>query len=329
MLDKYFPLYVFAFLVSLFVTALSEKKLIPKLKMKAKQPIYTDGPSWHTGKSGTPTMGGLAFILGTVLSVVLSYLIIYDSSIYKEALSAILTLLFALSNALIGVIDDFKKLKHRKNESGLTPKQKILLQIIICLLYLFARYKLFGDSTSLSFSFGEVNIGLLYYPLTLFILLGMINSANLTDGIDGLASSVTFAVAISFFYIASALNSEVALICSVIIGATVGFLFFNLHPAKIFMGDTGSLFFGALVSACAINLGNPLIIIFVGGVYAIEGISVVLQVFSYKLFKKRIFKMSPIHHHLEKCGWSENKICIVAIILTFLLSIPAYIFYLP
>ena len=157
----------------------------------------------------------------------------------------------------------------------------------------------------------------------------MSNSTNLTDGIDGLSSSVAFGIGVSLFYISAALSPETSVIASIIIGATVGFLVFNIHPAKIFMGDTGSLFLGAIVTACAFNLGNPLLIIFIAGVYVIEGFSVVLQVSYYKLTHKRIFKMAPLHHHLEKCGWSENKICIAGILLTFILSLPAYIFYLP
>ena len=166
-------------------------------------------------------------------------------------------------------------------------------------------------------------------PLGTVILLGITNCANLTDGIDGLASGVGFAVGISLFYISCALCKEVSFISASIIGATAGFLVFNLHPAKIFMGDTGSLFLGALGASSAFALGNPLVIIFIGGIYCLEGLSVIIQVAVFKLTKKRVFRMAPLHHHLEKVGWSENRICIVAIILTFIFSIPAFVFYLP
>ena len=328
MLDKFFPLYALIFLFSLFFTAVSERKLIPYLRKKAMQPIYTDGPSWHSTKSGTPTMGGLAFVISVSLSVILAMPLLWHNLDISTLFSILISIGFAVSNSIIGVIDDLKKLKRKQNE-GLTPKQKLALQILFSCLFLLFRYFLVDSSTSMSFSFGELNFGYFYYPICLFILLGMINSVNLTDGIDGLASSVTFAVGISLFYISSSLNTEVALVSSALIGSTIGFLIFNLHPAKIFMGDTGSLFLGALTVSCAFSLNNPLIIIFVGGVYAIEGLSVVLQVISFKTTKRRIFKMSPLHHHLEQCGWSENRICIVAILTTFILSIPAYIFYLP
>ena len=160
-------------------------------------------------------------------------------------------------------------------------------------------------------------------------MLGLVNSANLTDGIDGLASSVAFSIGVSLFYISAALSMETAIISSAIIGASIGFLLFNIHPARIFMGDTGSLFFGALVASCAFTLKNPILMLFIAGVYVVEGISVVLQVSYYKLTHKRFFKMAPLHHHLEKCGFTENRICITAIMTTFIVSIPAYIFYLP
>lgn len=328
MLDKYFPLYIVVFIIAFVITAIAEKMLIPALSKNAKQPIYEEGPSWHLKKSGTPTMGGVAFLLAASVAIIAASLfsLLFISSV--TAISLIISLVYATSNALIGVVDDLRKLKRKEN-AGLTPKQKILLQLVSAILFLFLRRVLLGDTTILSFSFGDFDIGIFYYPLALLILLGIVNCANLTDGIDGLASSVAFSIGVSLFYISAALNIESCILSSVIIGVAVGFLIFNLHPAKIFMGDTGSLFFGALISSCAFSLKNPILLIFVAGVYAIEGVSVILQVIYFKLTHKRIFKMAPLHHHLEKCGWSENKICIVAIILTFVMSIPAYIFYLP
>ncbi len=328
MLDKYFPLYASVFISTFILTAVLEKKLIPRLSLSAKQPIYTEGPRWHIKKSGTPTMGGIAFILATITSLLIAVLFCRRFISNDVSTSLVISLAYGVLNALIGVIDDIQKLRHKENK-GLTPKEKLFFQFISASLFLAARHFISGDSTRLSFSFGDVELGFFYYPLALVVLLGVVNSANLTDGIDGLASSVAFSIGVSLFYIACALNVETTLIASALIGASIGFLLFNLHPAKIFMGDTGSLFFGAIISSCAFTLKNPILIIFIAGVYVLEGASVVLQVTVYKITHKRVFKMAPLHHHLEKCGWTENRICITAILATFILSIPAYVFYLP
>ncbi len=328
MTDKYFPLYATVFFLTLILTAFIEKKFIPFLKSFAKQPIYEEGPEWHMKKSGTPTMGGLAFVSAVSLALVISLVFFGLRKEYSFIPSLLITLIFAVGNSLIGMIDDVTKLKRKKN-AGLSPMQKILLQALLSALFLVARYFFVSKETALRFSFGTFELGFLYYPLAMFILLGIINCANLTDGIDGLASSVAFAAGVSLFYIAAALSPEVSVISSAIMGAGIGFLLFNLHPAKIFMGDTGSLFFGALIAAAAFSLENMLISLAVGAIYVIEGFSVVIQVIFFKLTGKRVFKMAPIHHHLEKCGFSENKICLCAIFLTFILSVPIYIFYLP
>ena len=220
-----------------------------------------------------------------------------------------------------------KKLLKKQNDGGLKPREKLILQLLLATAFLVLRISVLGGTTAIVFSFGTLELGFFYYPITVFILLGMINSVNLTDGIDGLASSVTFAVGISFFYISYTVESSMTLCSAALIGATVGFLIFNLHPAKIFMGDTGSLFFGALVSGMAVLLDNPIMIILIGAVYCIEGLSVVMQVLCFNLFKRRIFKMAPLHHHFEKCGYSENTICIAAIIISFIFSVFAYFFY--
>ena len=328
MIDNFFPLYVLIFLFSFLITAVMVKKLIPALRKRASQPIYTDGPKWHEKKSGTPTLGGIAFLFALLISVIPVLPAFKESKGNEALISLFITLLYAASNALVGIYDDLKKL-HRKKNQGLKPIQKLILQTILALLFLYLRHRLLGDNTSISFAFGEINLGFWYYPLSLLILIGIINCANLTDGIDGLATSVAFSIGISLLYLSAALVEEVAVLSSAIIGISVGFLIFNLHPAKIFMGDTGSLFFGALVAGCTFALRNPLLSLLVGIVYVIEGISVILQVISFKTTRKRIFKMAPIHHHLEQCGWSENKICIVAILITFICSVPMYIFYLP
>lgn len=328
MLDSYFPLYIIVFAVALLLTVLIERRLIPLLSQNAKQPIYDEGPRWHLKKSGTPTMGGVAFLISTAISLLTAAIILLIDGDSNSVLSIVICQLYAVANAAVGIIDDAKKLRRKQNK-GLTAKGKLILQFCLAVIFLLCRAVLLGESTVLSFSFGEIDIGPLYYPMAILILLGIINCANLTDGIDGLASSVAFSIGVSLLYISAALNTEASAIASSIIGASVGFLIFNLHPAKIFMGDTGSLYFGSLIACSAFSLKNPLIIVFIAGVYVLEGCSVILQVLSYKLFKKRIFRMAPFHHHLEQCGFSENRICIIAMIMTFIFSIPAYIFYLP
>ena len=328
MLDKYFPLYIIIFLLTLILTVKIEKRLIPALKEKAAQPIYEEGPRWHIKKSGTPTLGGLAFLIATTVCIIIGSVFSFMFIEKNVAISLIITLIYAISNSLIGVLDDWQKL--RKNENlGLTPKEKLFLQLIAAIAFLLSRAYFLHENTEISFSFGDVDLGLFYYPISILILLGLVNFANLTDGIDGLSSSVAFSIGVSLFYISASLNTENSIISSAILGASIGFLFFNIHPAKIFMGDTGSLFFGAIISASAFNLKNPVIILFIAGVYVIEGISVIVQVIVFKITGKRVFRMAPIHHHLEKCGWSENRICIAAILLTFIMSLPAYILYLP
>ena len=328
MIDTSFPLYLLAFIMSFVITTVSVRLLIPILKKKAEQPIYKEGPSWHIAKSGTPTLGGVGFLIAISVTLSLAALYLGLNKNNTASLSLILCLCYSVLNSVVGIIDDLTKLRRKKN-GGLTPKAKLLLQLILTIAFLTVRRLIIPDSNLVTFSFGTYDFGILYYPIAALILIGITNCANLTDGIDGLASSVAFAASLSLFYLSCALSPDISFVSSSLIGASVGFLIFNLHPAKIFMGDTGSLLFGSIIASMAISLGNPLIAIFVGGVYVIEGVSVILQVFWYKSTGKRIFKMAPLHHHLEKCGWTENRICIVAMLITFLLSIPAYIFYLP
>ena len=328
MLDNNFPLYSTVFIVTFILTVVTERLLIPILKSKANQPIYTEGPSWHKAKQGTPTMGGIAFVIATAIALMLGALHLYTKKDSESALKLMLCLGYAVTNAAIGILDDLKKV-FKNNNRGLTPREKILLQSLAAILFLFLFTKTASDVSKLSFSFGNIDFGPFFYPIAFLVMIGITNCANLTDGIDGLAGGVAFAIGVSLFYISYALSYDVAFISSALMGASVAFLIFNIHPARIFMGDTGSLFLGAIGASASITLNNPLIILFVGGIYVIEGASVILQVLSFKLTGKRIFKMAPLHHHLEKCGWSENKICIAAIILTFIFSIPAFAFYLP
>lgn len=327
MTDNSLILYIFVFLFALTVTVLAEKKLIPMLKRNAEQPIYDEGPVWHLKKKGTPTMGGLGFLISSSLILLIVSAYLYFSGERYFAISLIITSSYAILNSAIGIADDYAKIKKKEN-AGLTPLQKLILQTAAASIFIIARKIFLHSSGEIVFKASSVNLGMFYYPLTLIMLVATVNCANLTDGIDGIASGVSFAIGIVLAFLSVNSNTEVTFIAFALMGAAVGFLFFNLHPAKIFMGDTGSLFLGSLAGACCVSLGNPLIILFVGIVYLIEGISVILQVFFYKLTKKRLFKMAPFHHHLEKCGWGENKIVIWAIILTLVFSVPAVILFI-
>lgn len=314
-----FP-YVIIFLFTLCSTVFLTKLIIPFLKRRAEQPIYEDGPKWHMSKSGTPTMGGISFSIAITVALLIAALFLSLSGNSGGAVSLVICSIYALLNALIGVTDDLTKLRHRQN-AGLTPRAKLILQFAVSGAFLIARIFFLNDGTDLEFNFGSIDLGVIYHFLSLLILVGITNFANLTDGIDGLATSVAFGICTTLFCLLYSSNSSVSFICIAIMGATVGFLIFNVHPARIFMGDTGSLFLGAIIASMAFELNNPLAAISYGGVYVIEGASVILQVGYFKLKKKRLFKMAPIHHHLEKCGWDENKICLCALVLTLLSSL--------
>ncbi len=328
MMDKNFIYYALVFIFVLALTAIIEKHLIPFMKRKAEQPIYIDGPIWHQSKAGTPTMGGLAFIGAISLSMLFVCPYLYFTADQKEFYSALITVLFAIANGLIGLFDDITKIR-RKDNGGLTPKQKILLQLLVAIIFLFARSILISDTTKLYFAFADIELGLLYYPLAVFLILGIVNCANLTDGVDGLAASCAFAIGLSLFYLSFGVSYSSSFVSIALMGGSIGFLIYNINPAKIFMGDTGSLFLGALIVGAVFSLDNPILLIPLGIVYVIEGVSVILQVIIFKLTRKRLFKMAPLHHHLEKSGYSENKICIYAILVTFVFSLIAYILYIP
>ena len=328
MQDKNFPIYLLVFFFTLIFTILLERALIPILLRRAKQPIYTEGPQWHEKKAGTPTMGGIAFLISITLTLSAAATIMFSQGNKSGASSLLISLAFSVFNGLIGLFDDLKKLQKKENK-GLNAKEKLILQTVAAVSFLMLRSIFLKNSTTLAFSFGLLDAGILYYPVATLLLVGLVNMANLTDGIDGLAGGVGFASAISIFYISCSLVSESAFISAAVIGGTLGFLFFNINPARIFMGDTGSLFLGALIVSSCFMLSNPLVTLAVNSVYIIEGFSVILQVLCFKLTGKRILKMAPLHHHLEKSGWSENKICFAAIILTLISSIPAYVLYTP
>lgn len=314
-----------AALAGFALTALLGFAIIPKLrKLKFGQKILEIGPNWHKSKEGTPTMGGIMFILGTVGAVAISWLAdilsggaIFDSgdlAADTQLKSHILCgLLMALSMGLVGFADDYVKVVKKRNK-GLSISQKTLAQLLICLAYLGSLYISTGGVPRMFIPFlGDTVIGWLFWPFGICVIYAAINAVNFTDGIDGLCSSVTVSVAVTLGVIAAMRGLfGVSLAAAALAGACGGFLVWNRFPAKVFMGDTGSMFLGGMVVALAYALGSPLILLAVGVVYVLEGLSDVLQIGYFKLTKgKRIFKMAPIHHHFEMSGWSEKKIVIV------------------
>lgn len=300
---------VIAFLITVVVTPL----IIPVLRrIKAGQSIREDGPQSHMIKSGTPTMGGVA-IIGSVLITSLT------SGGTTRDMLVILGAFLAFG--FLGFLDDFVKVTMKRN-LGLTAKQKLLLQILIAVILAAyqSHYSIYGTRVFIPFLNENVDFGMWYIPFIAFVVVAMVNAVNLTDGLDGLASGVTLIVALFFAIVGSQYGSPTtALFCSAIAGACFGFLMFNRHPAKVFMGDTGSLALGGGIAAAAIMMNIVLILPFVGGVYVAEALSVVLQVASYKIRKKRIFRMAPLHHHFELCGWKETKVVAVFWTVTFIL----------
>ncbi len=310
------------------VTVIVSHFIIPILiSHKVGQRILEIGPRWHMNKQGTPTMGGLCFILSIL--IVIAVVAVYSAMAgdTTELIPLALTLCLAVFNGIIGFVDDYCKLIKKKNE-GLKAYQKFFLQLIAAGAYVYIMVMTGNISTALHIPFTNVvlQLGNFYYILAIIIITGVVNAANLTDGVDGLLSSVIFVIG-SFFAIVAFLYDfrALELAAASLIGASTGFLVYNFHPAKVFMGDTGSLFFGGMIVGMAFMIDEPLIIIVAGIVCIIETLSVMLQVSFFKLTHgKRLFKMAPIHHHFEKCGWSENKIVFVFSGLTLLGCIAAW-----
>ncbi len=314
--------YIVAAVVSFFVTLLLGKLLIPYLrKMKFGQKILEIGPKWHMGKQGTPTMGGIMFILGAAAAT----LAFGVFAIRDGEWGHIIVLLFALSFGIIGFIDDYAKIKKKKNQ-GLTAMQKLLLQLIASAVFL-SILRVIGDLTpNLYIPFFNVSIELpwaFYLAIMLVAIVGTVNAVNLTDGVDGLATCVTLPVMLVFSIIGAYMGFVSAgIFSSALLGGLVAFLVYNRNPAKVFMGDTGSLFLGGAVCGMAFAFDMPLILILVGIVYLVEALSVILQVGYFKLTHgKRLFKMSPIHHHFEMCGWNENRICAIFMLVSAVFSL--------
>ncbi|WP_419169502.1 phospho-N-acetylmuramoyl-pentapeptide-transferase [Negativibacillus massiliensis] len=292
--------------------------LIPFLhKLHYGQTILDIGPAWHKSKQGTPTMGGIMFIIGSILACAAGWCTIAFSAQGLVDASSHGTFylvggfLMALGFGVIGFLDDYIKVVKKRN-LGLKAWQKSAAQLLVAVIYLIAE-RIFAPNDLLWIPFaGEFSIGWLYYPLMLFIIIGAVNAVNLTDGVDGLAASVTMVAAMGFMLIAAIQSfTQMDLMAAALAGGCLGFLVWNFHPAKVFMGDTGSMFLGGMVVALAFGLRKPVLLLFIGIVYVVETMSDIIQIGSVKLTGKRVFKMAPIHHHFEMCGWSEVKIVVV------------------
>ncbi len=324
-----------AALISFIVSSLIGSKLIPYLvKVKCGQTIKEIGPTWHKNKQNTPTMGGIMFIAGTLAATVITCICykmasgVSDPARLKTA-QVVGGFIMALIYGGIGFVDDFISIKKKRN-LGLTAVQKLILQFVTAFAYLIAM-RIYGADTKTIIPFvGLVDLGFFYYILSAVFIVGIVNAVNLTDGIDGLNGSVTMFVA-SFFMVMAGVAGYAGMniFCAALAGGCLGFLLWNFNPAKIFMGDTGSLFLGGAVCAAAFALDVPVLLIPLGLIYLIEMFSVILQVSYFKLTHgKRIFKMTPIHHHFEMSGWNEVKIVVIFSAVTFLAGIGTLLLYL-
>lgn len=316
----YFSTLVFSFTLCFFLTRIG----IPWLqKLRMGQTILEIGPNWHKSKEGTPTMGGVFFIAATILSFLL-FGVPTLLLVCPQDLSAVYVLLLMVCHGAIGCLDDYIKFFKQRNR-GLSVIQKLVLQFAVTGAFLFAMSTTGKLSTALVFPFlgVTVELGIFYYLFALLFIVLIVNSVNLTDGLDGLAGSVTSVVLVLFSTLAFLTASEYMdallreVLFAAVLGAVLAFLCFNRYPAKVFMGDTGSLFLGAAVCGAAFWFEQPLLLVFCGIVYLWEAITVMLQVGYFKLTHgKRIFKMAPFHHHLEKSGWSETQVVALFVALT-------------
>ena len=317
--------YVISFLVAFAASALIGRFLIPWLHaLKAGQSIKEIGPVWHMAKQGTPTMGGIMFIAGIFIAI----LVTGWQDFSQGRFGALFVFLFALVFGVIGFLDDFMKVKYHKNE-GLTAPQKFLLQLAAAIVFtVLLRYT--GYLTpDLYIPFFNVSFQLpwaVYMVFAAFVIVATVNAVNLTDGVDGLATGVTLPVALFFLAVSLMWKiTDLSIFAAALVGGLCAFLIYNFHPAKVFMGDTGSLFLGGTVCGLAFALDIPLIIVLVGIIYLLETLSDIIQVTYFKLTHgKRIFRMAPLHHHFEMGGWSEEKLFTVFTLVTLVCCVLAY-----
>lgn len=305
--------------VGLILSIILGKIIIPLLRrLHAGQSIREDGPQSHLVKSGTPTIGGLIFLASVIITSLVTA---------NFKLSVLMILFSTLAFGAVGFIDDYIKVVMKRN-LGLRAYQKLLLQILVAVILIIYQYnsKEIGTDLYIPFIKDYRSIGFLYIPFVIFVIVGTVNSVNLTDGLDGLSSSVTIICLLFFNFVAIKLQRyEIAGFCLALAGALIGFLYYNKFPAKVFMGDTGSLALGGAISAIALLLNVPLILPIAGGIYFIETLSVIIQVVSFKTRGKRVFLMSPLHHHFEQKGWHEKKIVAVFSLVELILCMISYL----
>ena len=288
--------------------------IIPMLhKLKFGQNIRKDGPQSHMKKAGTPTIGGLIFLISITLVMIIMR--------YKFTSEGMIVLYGTLAFGLIGFLDDILKIIHKENE-GLKSGQKFILQIIFSVALAYYGYKFVGTSISIPFADFAIDLKWIYIPFVIFYYAAITNAVNLTDGLDGLSVLVFTFFSILAFNMG---HYSVAVFAIALVGALIGFLKFNAYKARVFMGDTGSLALGGALATIMMVLKTPLVVLIVGGIYVAETLSVVIQVTSFKLTGKRVFKMAPLHHHFEQCGWSEVKIVTVFSIITLILCIIGFV----
>ena len=302
---------ILAAIVSFVVTAVVGKFLIPALvRLKAGQSIKEIGPKWHMSKQGTPTMGGLMFIIGIGVAIV----ICGWRGMLEGSFQHLYVYLFALVFGAIGYIDDYQKVKHHQN-TGLTAPQKFILQLAAAVAFLcLMRYE--GMlSPNLYIPFWNTHIVLpwiVYLVFAAFVIVGTVNAVNITDGLDGLSSSVTVPVAIFFAVMGIVWKQfpQLGIFGGAMVGGLLGFLLYNKNPARVFMGDTGSLALGAAFACTSIMTNTEVVSLIIGGLFIVETLSVMIQVVYFHFTHKRVFLMAPIHHHFEKKGWAETKVVI-------------------
>lgn len=308
---------IVSFLIALFLGPV----VIPVLKrLKVGQSIREEGPKSHYSKSGTPTMGGIIIVLAVLIAIA-------TSGYYTQEIWAVMFFIFGFG--FIGFLDDYIKVVLKRN-LGLRAYQKILGQVVFAVLLALygSKYSVDGTKLVIPFANAVIDLGVLYVPFVVFVILGTVNAVNLTDGLDGLNTGVTLIVMATFSLITNSMRETnaiyggVAIVSAAVTGSCLGFLRHNANPAKVFMGDTGSLALGGAVSAVAVLSNMVLLIPIIGGIYFAEALSVIIQVLHYKRTKRRIFKMAPLHHHFEMCGWKETKVVgvfwIVTVILAFI-----------
>lgn len=310
---------IVAILIAFGLNIVLSPLIIPFLhKLKFGQNIRDDGPESHLKKSGTPTMGGIIIILGFLIT---------SAFFLKNNPDGAAVTLITIAFGIIGFLDDYIKVV-KKRSLGLRAYQKIILQLIVTTIFVYYVFEVrkLGTEVVIPFTTQTFDLGIFYIPLLYITMIGTVNAVNLTDGLDGLAAGVTVIVGMFFLVMGWVYNSGVVLVSGAVVGSLLGFLLFNSYPAKVFMGDTGSLALGGFIAAAALLLKMPLFILIVGVIYLAEAFSVIIQVMYFKLTKgKRFFKMAPLHHHFELSGWTETKVVSVFYIITAVMCLVGFI----